>query len=84
MTQVLKMTSKRQVTFPVSVCQELSMKVGQEIYLEKRKVEGETAWVIRPHIRSENKWYGALRRYADEKQHDMEDIRASIGRKKNV
>jgi len=36
MAQVLKITSKRQVTFPSRVCKELGMKAGQDIILEKK------------------------------------------------
>ena len=78
---VLKMTSKRQVTFPVSVCHELNLKEGQSIRLEKHLVDGATAWLLRTTHSESDTWYGSLKKYAQGKSHDMEDIRHSIGRK---
>jgi bifunctional DNA-binding transcriptional regulator/antitoxin component of YhaV-PrlF toxin-antitoxin module len=82
--QVLKITSKRQATFPSRVCKELGVKAGQEIVLEKKEVEGEAAWVLRPKRSDNQAWYGSLRKYAKGKQHDMADIRASIGRNHEI
>lgn len=79
--KTLKMTSKRQVTFPVEVCRELGVETGSEIYLEKRRIENHTEWILRPR-RDEENWYGSLRSYAKGKSHDREDIRNSIRKKR--
>jgi hypothetical protein len=60
------------------------MKAGQDIILEKKEVDGEAAWLLRPKISDNRAWYGSLRKYANGKQHDMADIRASIGRNHEV
>lgn len=81
MTQVLKMTSKRQVTFPRIVCNELGIDAGQEIVIEKRNIAGETAWLLKPkNKKNDHSWFASLREYADGKSHEMTSIRASIGK----
>ena len=77
--QALKMTSKRQVTFPRQVCKELGLEAGQMLLLEEKKLEGQRAWVLQPPERMKAEWYGSLRRYGAEKSHDMAVIRSSIG-----
>lgn len=80
MTQTIKLTSKRQATFPVKLCRELGVKAGEELILERRKIDGETAWIIKPKKQIESKWFRELKTFAKGKDHDMESIRASIGK----
>jgi bifunctional DNA-binding transcriptional regulator/antitoxin component of YhaV-PrlF toxin-antitoxin module len=83
----LTMTSKRQVTFPKAVCDELKLEPGDEIALERRLVEGETVWVLRPK-NVDWSWIGAAKptRAKAKASHDMDSIRASIaiGRSKGA
>lgn len=80
MTQTIKLTSKRQATFPAQLCRELGVKEGEELILERKKIEGDIAWIIKPKKRVNTKWFGALKRYAQDKDHSIESIRASIGK----
>ncbi len=80
MAQTIRLTSKRQATFPVQLCRELGVKAGEELILERRKIEGDTAWIIRPKKQIEKKWFSGLKKYAQGKDHNLESIRVSIGK----
>ena len=80
MIETLKMTSKRQATFPLRVCEALGVGPGSEIILERRKIDGKPAWLLKTKTSTENKWFGALKRYARGKRHDMQSIRKNIAR----
>lgn len=80
MARTIRLTSKRQATFPVQLCQELGVKAGEELILERRKIEGDSAWIIKPKKHVKTKWFGGLKKYAQGKDHNMESIRASIGK----
>ncbi len=75
----VKMTSKRQVTFPAEMCEELGIKAGDELRLEKHMVNGEAIWALLPK-RLDTSWFGSLRSYAEGKDHDLKSIKASIGK----
>ncbi len=79
--QTIKLTSKRQATFPAELCRELHLKSGDRLVLERREIDGKPAWVIRPASPEPESWFGALRSFASGKSHSMDDIRQSIGRK---
>ncbi|MCD6585908.1 MAG: AbrB/MazE/SpoVT family DNA-binding domain-containing protein [Desulfobacteraceae bacterium] len=80
MANTIKLTSKRQVTFPVQLCRELGVKAGEELILERKKIEGTTAWIIKPKKHVGTKWFGGLKKYIHGKDHNMESIRSSIGK----
>ena len=80
MNQTVKLTSKRQATFPVQLCQDLGVTAGDDLILERKKIGGEIVWLLRPRKKTESKWFGALQKYAAGKDHDMESIRSSIGK----
>ncbi len=80
--QALKMTTKRQVTFPVKTCEELNIKPGESIMLEKRKIDGAPAWVLLPSKQVNTQWFGAFKNYAEGKSNEINDIRNSIGKKR--
>lgn len=77
----VKLTAKRQATFPVEVCEELGVKPGDRLLLERREMDGAPAWVIHPASPTGSPWFAALRRFAVGKSHSMADIRRSIGTK---
>lgn len=82
----LKVTSKRQATFPAETCESLRLKPGDVIDLERRVEKGETVWVLRPRAKPKRKWTGRLAsRVKPGTDHSIEAIRASIaaGRKKD-
>lgn len=76
---VIKITSKRQATLPKTLCNDLGISAGAELCVEKQVINGEMVWTMRPKS-PRTKWFGALRKYAHEKTHDMKDIRKSIGK----
>ncbi len=74
----LKITSKRQVTFPAEVCRDLGVREGQAVYLVKRTIEDQSCWVLQTRRPDKENWFGALQSYAGSKKHDIRSIRASI------
>ncbi len=80
MKQTVKLTSKRQATFPAQLCRELGVAAGDDLILERKKIGDEISWLLRPEKKIESKWFGGLRKYAAGKTHDMESIRRSIGK----
>ncbi len=75
----IKITSKRQATLPVDLCREMGIKPGDEISVEKRIVEGQRLWTLSPKSQSYD-WFGSLKAFAQNKSHDLADIRRSIGK----
>lgn len=82
----VKLTAKRQATFPVHVCQSLGVNPGDELLLEPLKNNnGSEGWVLKPaKVGEYPHWFGSARKYAQGKDHSMNAIRESIarGRKK--
>lgn len=80
----IKITSKRQATFPAQLCGDLGIGPGDQVMVEPLEIDGKTVWTIQP-LKSEttDNWYGSLSKYAKGKSHDMDDIKGSIikGRK---
>ena len=56
------------------------IKPGDRLFLDRRKFEGHTAWILKVPDKDEIKWFGSLRKYAKGKKHDIESIRKSIGK----
>jgi bifunctional DNA-binding transcriptional regulator/antitoxin component of YhaV-PrlF toxin-antitoxin module len=80
--KTIKLTAKRQATFPAKLCRDLGLRPGDRLALERREVDGMAAWVMRPISGDRNSsWFGALRPFASGKSHAMDEIRQSIGRK---
>jgi bifunctional DNA-binding transcriptional regulator/antitoxin component of YhaV-PrlF toxin-antitoxin module len=75
----VKLTAKRQATLPKEVCEQMHVQAGDEIQLEPRVIEGETVWIMRPRT-VDWSWVGSVRAPA-QSSHDLDDIRASIGKK---
>ncbi len=44
----IKITAKRQATFPSEVCDALGVKPGDRIALEEQMRKGERVWVLKP------------------------------------
>ena len=75
----VKLTSKRQATFPVALCKELGLEPGDTLVLERRTIEGEPAWLLRAP-RPDWSWAASLREYSEGKTHGWKEIEASIAR----
>lgn len=74
----IKLTSKRQATFPKQVCESLGLEAGDEILLDRRTGDDGEFWVLQPAREASRPWLGSLRHYSANKKHDMESVRASI------
>ncbi len=76
----IKLTAKRQATFPVKVCNELGVAPGDELELKSVRVSGENVWVLKPASKLRSKWIGSLKRYAVNASgdHSLESIRKSV------
>lgn len=77
--QSVKLTSKRQATFPARLCEELGVGPGAELFLERCEMDGAPAWILRTARTEKTPWFGALRRFGSDRSHEMADIRRSIG-----
>jgi bifunctional DNA-binding transcriptional regulator/antitoxin component of YhaV-PrlF toxin-antitoxin module len=80
----LRLTSKRQATFPKEACESLGLKPGDAIELEPRDEGGTKVWVLRPRPARERGWVGCLGPRAKQgADHSLAAIRESIaaGRK---
>lgn len=80
MKQTIRLTSKRQATFPVKLCRELGVEAGDDLILERKKIGKDIAWILKPKKNIECKWFASLHKYAKNKDNSMETIRASIGK----
>lgn len=60
----IKMTAKRQATFPVRVCDALGVKPGDRISLQEQERNGERVWVLKPVRVLKRPWLFALAKYA--------------------
>ena len=77
--KTVKLTSKRQATFPASLLKDLGLRPGDELALERSRRKGEVVWILRsPAPRTS--WIGSLKRYARGKSHRLKDIRAAVGK----
>jgi bifunctional DNA-binding transcriptional regulator/antitoxin component of YhaV-PrlF toxin-antitoxin module len=75
----LKVTTKRQATLPVALCDELGVEPGDHIVAERRVIDGETVWVLHGS-KPDWSWFGAAKKYARGKSHRWEDVRRSTER----
>ena len=74
----IKLSSKRQATFPKKVCEALGVQPGDEILLDAREEAEGPVWVVKPVAPRNRPWLGSLRAYAKGKSHSMDSIRDSI------
>lgn len=81
MSGTIKLTTKRQVTFPAKVCEQLGLKPGDELDLKPRVENGEQFWVLQKRRTPPRPWLGSLRAYAKNATgHSIKSIRDSIAR----
>ena len=85
MGKTIKLTAKRQATFPAEVCHQLGLKSGDEMDLIPRLENGEQQWLLRKRTVPKRGWVGSLDQYAlNNDNHSMSAIRESIARRKGV
>jgi len=81
MSKTIKLTSKRQATFPVDLCESLGIGPGDELVLTPRVEDGEQVWMLRKNSTPERDWLGSLNQFARHvSDHSIESIRESIAR----
>lgn len=76
----IKLSSKRQATFPKQVCESLGLQPGDEILLDHRMEPDGEVWLLKPAEPESRSWLGSLRDYAVDKPHNMDAVRRSIAR----
>jgi len=59
----VKLTSKRQATFPIDLCHDLGLQPGDAIELEPRIDEGRKYWVLKKAAGKARPWVGSLKNY---------------------
>ena len=81
----LRLTSKRQATFPVETCEALRIGPGDTVELEPTLIDGERVWLLRPRRLPKRPWLACLRGKTAVSNHSMEAIRRSIaaGKRRN-
>lgn len=76
---IIRITSKRQATLPKALCDEMGVRPGDSLSVQRVRLDDKDAWILRPSPPpSEPGWVGSLKRYAAGKPHDMQSIRRSI------
>ena len=84
MAATIKLTSKRQATFPADLCRELGIKPGGKLVVERRLIDGQAGWLLMHPKPTGAPWFGSLKAYAKGKSHDLEAIRASIAKRRGA
>lgn len=75
----IKMTAKRQATFPRKLCEEMHLAPGNAIQIEQAVLEGRRVWVLSPPSDPPSmEWVGVLRRYAGVEMPAMTTVRTKI------
>jgi bifunctional DNA-binding transcriptional regulator/antitoxin component of YhaV-PrlF toxin-antitoxin module len=74
----LKITAKRQATFPLETCQALRIGPGDIVDVEPRIIDGERVWVLLPRPAPDRSWVGCLKEQIRSEDHSMDSIRRSI------
>ena len=74
----VRMTAKRQATFPKKLCDEMHVQAGDSLVVQATEVDGVKVWILRPVASAGVPWFGSPRQYAEGKRHDMRSVRRSI------
>lgn len=59
----IKLTSKRQATFPAEVCRQLGVCPGDTLELTAIRHGAETVWILKPAKQRRPSWLGRLHHY---------------------
>lgn len=76
----IKLSSKRQATFPKQVCESLGIEPGDDLLLDRRVEADREVWLLTPARAHLRPWLGSLGAFAKGNSHDMGSIRDSISR----
>lgn len=80
----IKISAKRQATFPKQVCDSLGVRAGDDLFLDRYVENDREVWVLKPAREVSRPWLGSLREYASGKNHNMDRIRESVSRSRGV
>jgi len=80
-TELITITSKRQATLPVKLCQEIGLQPGDKLMLGRHIIDGNPAWVLQTPASLALPWFGCLSEFAKGKSSDINDVRKSIGKR---
>lgn len=80
----IKMSARRQATFPKQLCDSLGVQAGEHLLLDRRVESGRELWVLTPAKKVSRPWLGSLRAYASGEDHDLDKIRASVFRSRGA
>ena len=61
---LIKLTSKRQATFPAELCRQLGVGPGDSLILEAVDHDSEAVWILKPAHRERPSWFGRLKHYS--------------------
>ena len=80
----IKVSTKRQATFPKKLCDSLGIEPGDDILLDRRIESDREVWFLTLAKQHSRPWLGSLNKYAQGKSHEMNVIRKSIASKRTV
>ena len=61
--QTIKITAKRQATFPAQLCEEMGIQPGDKIELIPSTRKGKRVWALKPVRTATPSYFGMLRKY---------------------
>ena len=61
--QTIKLTAKRQATFPAQLCEELGIRPGDQIQLIPTKRNGSRVWALKPVRTEPPPYFGMLHKF---------------------
>ena len=61
--KTIKLTSKRQATFPAELCKEMGIQPGDQLQLIAGTRNGERVWTLKPVHKGPAPYFGVLRKY---------------------
>lgn len=79
----VRVSSKRQVTFPKRVCDALGIRKGDEILLDRHVENGQEVWYLKSDRKETRPWLGSLQAFARNKDNSMDAVRKSIASKRS-
>jgi bifunctional DNA-binding transcriptional regulator/antitoxin component of YhaV-PrlF toxin-antitoxin module len=61
--QTIKLTAKRQATFPAQLCADMGIQPGDQIELIPTTRNGKRVWTLKPVRKETPSYFGMLRKY---------------------
>ena len=86
----IKLTAKRQATFPSQLCEDMGIRPGDQIQLIPSKRKGKRVWTMKPVRKETSSYLGILRKYVKKgtrpwsREHDGDATGAAWARDETV